>query len=394
MDEGILKGRRIHQQLKAKDMPTTDYLLVIGINDYENGLLTLNNAANDARAFEDLMKTKYGFRNEHIFSFYDDEATKDNILDAFDKLYDILTNDDNLVIYFSGHGEFHERTQRGYWVTYGSRSKKRGDFLIESEILDFMRGCKARHILGIADSCYAGSIFKKTSDRNLNAYYTKPSRHFMTAGLLEPVPDGHPKHHSPFAASLLSALQYNIEPYLSITALWNEVQSTLDLNTTTTPTTPTFEPLRNVGHQGGQYFFILANATVTPPIGNTSVPPSIEPEEKEEKPAANRKALEEFSKLKWSERDSDDLSPLSEIKDELSNLTTGDFEKAVEAIKSVINRKSRLNNDLILLQGRYNQIKRDWNLSLVSNDDYYRTINQIRYAMNQLIKDLREEDLQ
>ena len=378
MDNQMNRGSKKHGQLKEAGMPTTNHLLVIGINLYENGLPRLNNAVKDAKAFEEIMKAKYGFKEEHIISLYDEDATRDNILDAFDQLHN-LTPDDNLIIYFSGHGEMVQATQRGYWVPFNARAHRRGDYLINTEIQDFIATCKARHILGIVDACYSGSLLRDTNDNpSLARYYTKPSRRLMTSGLIEPVPDGLPDHHSPFAAALLTALKYNKEPYLRTSALWLQMEEGVIANTSATPV---YEYMHNAGHQGGEFYFIQESSDEIPP----------------EEPSTEN--LPKESSLPYQERVvpstavSTGEQSLDEIKHNLKLQATDDLDKFFKSINKVVRGNSRTNNDFILQQGRYNQVKRDKTIGVISNEDYYRTINQIRYALTSLIDDIEQDDL-
>lgn len=249
MDRGLGKKKK----LEEANMPTTNHLLVIGINDYGEGIPKLNNAVKDAKAFENLLKKKYSFNPDHIISLYDKKATKDNILTAFDTIIKKLTKDDNLVFYFSGHGEMVETSNRGYWIPVEARANSRGSYMNTIEIIDFVGACKARHVLGIVDACYSGTLLRNMSNPLLSMYFTKPSRSIMTSGLKEPVPDGLPNHHSPFAEALLNALEYNRKPYLSAAALWQEMQAGLAANSFATAQ---FDTMKNVGHQGGDFFFL------------------------------------------------------------------------------------------------------------------------------------------
>ena len=377
------RALRKRKNLAAANMPTTNHLLVIGINSYGNGIPTLNNAVKDAKAFEELLKRKYDFKEENITALYDDDATKDNIFDAFDQLINQLTPDDNLVFYFSGHGELIETTNQGYWIPIEARANRRGSYLINTEIKNFVAACKARHIFGVVDACYSGSLLRKISNPLLEKYYTKPSRRIMTSGLLEPVPDGMPSHHSPFAEALLNALKYNKKPYLSASALWQDMQEGLAANSFASAQ---FETMHGVGHQGGDFFFL---ATEFDDI------PEVEAKEQTDS-AATREIVESTQVAVTKENKKEDLSRLSlnDWKAEIKKMIAkNDLKKAFSKVEERISSDASAYNTIFILQAQHNSANKDLLNGLVSSQQSNITFNRVRAGFLGLLDDLEEEDL-
>ena len=60
------------------------YALVIGIDDYRGEWPKLNNAVRDARAVKEVLSLKYSF--DQIITFYNEQATRANILRKFEWL--------------------------------------------------------------------------------------------------------------------------------------------------------------------------------------------------------------------------------------------------------------------------------------------------------------------
>ena len=75
------------------------YALIIGNNDYEK-LEDLDNAINDAKDLEKVLKEKYGFETNLLLNQKSDE-TEDAII-AFTENRD---HNDNILIYYAGHGQ-------------------------------------------------------------------------------------------------------------------------------------------------------------------------------------------------------------------------------------------------------------------------------------------------
>jgi len=97
----------------------TNHLLLIGIDDYSNGIRKLKNAVKDATDFRNILLKKYQFEKENIIELLNENATQDNISETIRSLATKLTKSDNLIIFFAGHGIYDEVFKEGYWI--GSR---------------------------------------------------------------------------------------------------------------------------------------------------------------------------------------------------------------------------------------------------------------------------------
>ncbi|MBK9489906.1 MAG: caspase family protein [Haliscomenobacter sp.] len=80
-----------------------NYLLAIAIDDYQH-CSKLSNAVKDVEVFIQLMLSRYNFETENITFIKDDQANKKSIERAFLHLIKTVTPQDNLIVYFSGHG--------------------------------------------------------------------------------------------------------------------------------------------------------------------------------------------------------------------------------------------------------------------------------------------------
>ena len=374
------------KKLKEASMPTTNHLLVIGINAYDNGIPKLNNAIRDAKTVEALLKEKYDFKEENIIGLYDTKASKDNILEAFDQLIKKLTTNDSLILYFSGHGELVEEINRGYWIPVEARQGRRGSYINNTEIKDFVSACKARHILGIVDACYSGSLLRKISSSELQKYFTKPSRKIMTSGLIEPVPDGPPNNHSPFAAALINALKYNNDAFLSSSDLWQAMKPGLSSNSSATAQ---FEAMHDVGHQGGDFYFLSAHAEDIPvvekiAIAEGEVSRKINPE--------NTPAPKPVSIPKPKEEDLSTLSD-SEWKTAIKRLAVTNLKRALTKTEDRIDASSDAFNSLLLIQSRFHSAKKNQEAGLVTEQQSNISFNRIKAAFSSFIDDLEDYDM-
>ena len=109
------------------------YALVIGINDYHAPLPPLKTAVNDAKAVGKMLEEHYGFKVQYLL---DAQATRFNILDALGKYEGSLQAQDNLVIYYAGHGYLDPNTKRAYWMPYDANSKLSPNRIISDDLMN------------------------------------------------------------------------------------------------------------------------------------------------------------------------------------------------------------------------------------------------------------------
>lgn len=165
-------------RLPAQGPKGRNYLLAIAIDDYRH-CSPLNNAVLDVETFIALMKSRYRFEDPDITLIKNEQATKKRIERAFIKLTETIQPEDNLVVYFSGHGRYHPYLG-GYWVPVeaGAGDDDWPDYLSNDLIRSYLNGIRSFHIFLIADSCFSGALFidkskeKFTGDRR----ETEPSR--------------------------------------------------------------------------------------------------------------------------------------------------------------------------------------------------------------------------
>ncbi|GAF84190.1 unnamed protein product, partial [marine sediment metagenome] len=101
---------------KSKPFPYQDldfghyYALVIGNNNYQN-LPKLVSAKNDAQEVAKTLKNLYGFSVELLI-----DASRSDILLSLINLRNNLSDQDNLIIYYAGHGWLDKEADEGYWL--------------------------------------------------------------------------------------------------------------------------------------------------------------------------------------------------------------------------------------------------------------------------------------
>jgi len=256
-----LKGLNISRALSENTVGKY-YALIIGIDQYSGEWTSLNNAVNDAMAIEKTLKSNYRF--DVFQTLYDAEATRSAIMKKLEWLVNNVKGEDNVFIYYSGHGEFKKSMNKGYWVPQDSRTKSVSEYISNSDIQTFLNGIKSKHTLLVADACFSGDIFRGStvsvpfsdSEKYYEKVYNLISRHAITSGGIEPVMDGGKDNHSVFAYYFLKVLRSNKKKYLDASQLYEGLKIPVINNS---EQSPNFSPIKNTGDEGGQFIFIRKN---------------------------------------------------------------------------------------------------------------------------------------
>jgi|GEM_PF-3582750 len=85
----------------------TNHILAIGVDKYEHQS-RLQNPVDDCKKIIEVLCSQYRFEKSNVKTLFDEEATRGNILDTLEA-YESLTEQDNLLILFSGHGHYKKK---------------------------------------------------------------------------------------------------------------------------------------------------------------------------------------------------------------------------------------------------------------------------------------------
>ncbi|HTR99440.1 MAG TPA: caspase family protein [Bacteroidota bacterium] len=235
------------------------YAFIVGIDSYHGAWDRLKNAVRDAKAVEALLRQS--FRFDSVQALYNEHATRDDILGAIDNFTSLLRKDDNLLIYFSGHGTLQQRSNRGYWVPADADGKSTSRYISHSELKDRIAAIQGRHILVVADACFSGEILKgaplplmtKDDPQYLRNVFQRPSRWALTSGGEEPVMDGGREGHSVFAYYFLKALADIDEKIFPTSEVFDKLKYGVGNNSAQMPR---YDELRDVGSEHGEFVFV------------------------------------------------------------------------------------------------------------------------------------------
>ncbi len=245
--------------------------LIIGNDNYQDPKALWNplkRAVSDAKAVEKLLIENYGFTDvERI-----ENVTRRELLHAFRDFSKRVSHNDNVLIYYAGHGFLDQYTSKGYWVPVDAVGTDHTTFVRNSTIRDELSDLsqRAKHTLLISDSCFSGTLLKTASrglrvddgsKEYLKSVSNKKSVQILTAGGVEYVDDDfRASGHSPFTYFLQSELKNNPYPVITASNLSKRVQVAVSNNV---EQEPQMGVLQGAGDELGEFLFIKVNLEVS-----------------------------------------------------------------------------------------------------------------------------------
>ena len=244
--------------------------LVIGNNHYNDSRgqwQPLKTAVSGARAVKELLQDDYGFSDVQLL----ENASRRDVLLALESLSQRAMPDDNVLVYYAGHGFMDAETQKGFWVPVDAVGSDHTTYLRNSTIRDELTiiASRVKHTLLISDSCFSGSLLRSTtrgpaprvdSEKYYQKVSGKKSVQIMTAGGEEFVDDNYnTSGHSPFTYFLLNELKTNNSPMLTLSELSSNVQKAVANNVDQVPASGV---LQGAGDELGEFIFIKLDVAV------------------------------------------------------------------------------------------------------------------------------------
>ena len=229
------------------------FAILIGVSEYQHPEITdLDNPVKDAESLYNVLLSKYTFDKENITFLKN--PTQAELISTFDELGNKLSENDNLLIFYAGHGYWDEKAKVGYWFPSDASRNSKVNWFSNSTLRDLLGGIQARHTILIADACFSGAIFKSRAaftdaPQGIQKLYELPSRKAMTSGIFsQEVPD-----ESQFIKYLVKRLDENADKYLTSEVLFSTFKSAVMNNS---QNVPQYGVIQNVGDEGGDFIFI------------------------------------------------------------------------------------------------------------------------------------------
>ncbi len=191
----------------------------VGINEYIHHS-NLKNCVNDVEQIIKILTTKFQFEISNTKKIHNHKATRKNIKKELREFVTNIDSEDNLLVYFAGHGIYDPITEDGYWIPHDAPFNDIDEYISNSEILPLLDNKKIHHLILLVDSCFAGSgtigTRRSNNNKNIDFLHSKSSRWVLTSCTNEEAIDylstTKRKENSPFAASLLNSLGMSSQP--------------------------------------------------------------------------------------------------------------------------------------------------------------------------------------
>jgi len=241
-------------------LPGKYHALIIAINIYQDSRIPeLETPVHDALRLANTLEERYGFRIDYLLNT---DAVYDNVVNALRRLVAETEPEDSVLIYFAGHGDLDPLFESSRWLPVDAELNNPRTYIDDTLVKKAIAAMKAKHVLVVSDSCYAGSLFRErdsalpTIDETFyRDLYSRKSRWGLTSGDITPVTDEGKNAHSVFADHLIESLENNDQPLLTVTELFDRIDPVIRKKT---EQTPRCGPMQDTGDQGGQFVFIIA----------------------------------------------------------------------------------------------------------------------------------------
>lgn len=197
--------------------------VVIGIDDYGNGVPRLRTAVSDAHAVGDMLRDSHGF---DVKLLVDGAATRAGIIAALREAGGRVNQDTRVVIYFAGHGIAREDAGalHGFLLPADAAREDESSFIAMNDLWRTLEALSCRHLLLVLDCCFAGT-FSWSTMRDIGTpprMYRERFAHYAGSVAWQLIAsaahdqraldaigvrdDGSSGAHSPFAAALIEGL--------------------------------------------------------------------------------------------------------------------------------------------------------------------------------------------
>ncbi|BBD68032.1 WD-40 repeat-containing protein [Nostoc commune NIES-4072] len=294
----------------SKHQFNRNFAIIIGINDYVNGIRELETAVPDAHKLAQIiqkqhqnLKQQYQAQNKYEVQLLLNKRVtfsklKQLIEDfkqgqiPFDNEKVAITESDRVLFYFAGHGIALEALENqegpvGYLIPQDATLGDSSTYLPMQELHDALNALPCRHLLAILDCCFAGAfrwaslkreilpkvtVYKERYDRFISdaAWQVITSaaddqKALDSLGMRGEVKEGN-EVHSPFAKALFDALRgtdkkadSNDDGIVTATELYSYLRDQVEVVTEKNykRQTPSLCPLRK--HDKGEFIFLLPN---------------------------------------------------------------------------------------------------------------------------------------
>ena len=218
----VSPGRKGAPDLAASAQTDTLYhdsfALVVGIDRYTKWP-ALHHAVRDAKAIQESLVGRFGFKPENVTTLLDGDATRANILRALNDTFGDakkVRRDDRVFVFYAGHGGTRKLASGrdvGYLIPVDAPlADFASDAVSMPQLQEVAEAISAKHVLFLVDACYSGLGLTRGGGASASKNFLADNarrlgRQMITAGGADQqVADDGPGGHSVFTWTVLQAL--------------------------------------------------------------------------------------------------------------------------------------------------------------------------------------------
>lgn len=181
--------------------------------------------------------------------------TKAQIGEALRKLGREVTEQDQVMVYYAGHGYELAETGAGYWLPADADTDSAKNWVSNNDIGRFLSRMPAKHVMVVSDSCYSGAFTKEQKIDGAalgrgDELRQRRSVMALSSGGDEPVADG--DVNSPFATALVKRVRALPQDSGGF-GLYQQVREDV---TRDAPQTPQYGVIKAAGYDEGGDFLL------------------------------------------------------------------------------------------------------------------------------------------
>ncbi|WP_449235471.1 two-partner secretion domain-containing protein [Azospirillum doebereinerae] len=234
--------------------------LMIAVDSYRSSAIpTLATPAADIALVGRTLNERLGYETRVLRN-----PTKAQIGDALRKLGREVGEQDQVMVYYAGHGYELSETGAGYWLPADADTDSAKNWVSNNDIGRFLSRMPAKHVMVVSDSCYSGAF---TKEQKIDAagigsgeeLRQRRSVMALSSGGDEPVADG--EVNSPFAAALVNRVRALPKDSGGF-GLYQQVREDVSRSA---PQTPQYGVIKAAGYDEGGDFLL---GVQKPPLVN------------------------------------------------------------------------------------------------------------------------------
>ncbi len=224
--------------------------LLVGNMAYTPPIPSLETPGADTTKVAELLKARFGYDVQRL-----ENVGKAGIVEAINRIARDARAEDNVLLFYAGHGYLMDDTGMGFWIPVDASAKTAANWISNTDISKLLKAIPARQLMLVSDSCFSGSLTKEQkvgAGTTAEEILKRRSVVVLSSGGDEPVSDEGRAGHSIFAWNLIKTLEQvgAVSPGVEI---WRNVHGRV---TKEFPQEPQYGAVLSAGHiEGGDFLF-------------------------------------------------------------------------------------------------------------------------------------------